>query len=328
MVSASTIRNLDATSLRTTLRGLDNINMTATFRALDDVDFNSIIRKLDTETLQHVAKNLDDDVIVRVLKNLDDDVVQSLAKNLDSAQLTRISNLDPDLARRIGVADANLTNAFRNAGVADDGVQNVTMLYDRATGRMRTFLDNANVPKGTNFRPGKALDEAATPAAKKQVLQIEFDGIKLEGSIDDLARVTGRPRSEIESLAEATADLAEAVPDIKTAAKKLGMLPAEMFVEGATFLRKHWMKIGACMVLLCMIYNTNNPFTALDRALEDIDDIVDGIKDIADSAADAGKNALEGGFDFITFITQNWWLSALCCFMIIVLAMVSALGVK
>lgn len=324
MVSASTIRSLDASSLRTYLRGLDNINMTTVFRALDDVDYSSIVRKLDSDTLQHVAKNLDDDVMVSILRNVDDDLVQSLAKNLDDAQMGRLFKLDPDLAPRLGrgLSDDVLTGAFTRNGMSAVDAQAAVF----KTRQAQLAITKVPGPRGTALPDRQAVDAATTPAAKKVSLTKSADELGEAGTdvSQKLADKTGLAKNSVDDAVEASADLAEAVPDIKTAAKKLGMLPAEMFVEGATFLRKHWMKIGACMVLLCMMYDTNNPFTALDRALEDVDDVVDGIKDIADSAADTGKNVIEGGFDFITFITQNWWLSALCCFMIIVLVISSA----
>lgn len=325
---ASTIKNFDASSLRTYLKGLDNYNMTQVFRALDDVDYSSIVRKLDSETLQYVAKNLDDDVMVSVLRNVDDDLVQSLAKNLDDAQMGRLFRLDPDLAPRLGrgLNDDVLTAAFTRNGMSAVDAQAAVF----KTRQAQLAISKVPGPRGTALPDRKALDAATTPVAKKTSLSNSFDDIGEAGTdvSQKLADNTGIAKNDIDGAVEASADLAEAVPDIKTAAKKLGMLPAEMFVEGATFLRKHWIKIGACMVLLCMIYDTNNPFTALDRALEDIDDVVDGIKDIADSAVDAGENALKGTFDLLAFITENWWLSALCCFMIIVLALTSALGVK
>jgi len=325
---ASVIKNFDAGSLRTYLKGLSRSNMSTVFRALDDIDYSSIVRKLDSETLQLVARNLDDDVIVRVLKNIDDDLVKTLAKNLDDVQMARLFKLDPDLAPRLGsgLNDDVLSAAFTRNGMNATDAQAAVF----KTRQAQVAVAKVPGPRGTALADRRAVDAATTPATKKASLTKSIDELGEAGTdvSQKLADKTGLAKNNVDDAVEASADLAEAVPDIKEAARKLGMLPADMFIEGATVLRKHWMKIGAGMVLLCMMYDTNNPFTALDRALEDVDDAVDGLKDIADSAAGAAAAAASGGFDLITFLTQNWWLSALCCVAVIIIAMVSALGLK
>ena len=325
---ARVIKNLDAGSLRTYLKTLSRSNMSTVFRALDDIDYSSIVRKLDPDTLQHVAKNIDDDVLVRVLKNVDDDLVQTLARNLDDAQMARLFRLDPDLAPRLGrgLNDDVLSAAFTRNGMNATDAQAAVF----KTRQAQVAVTKVPGPRGTALADRRAVDAATTPAAKKAALANSADELGEAGTdvSQKLADRTGLAKNSVDDAVEASADLAQAVPDIKTAAKKLAMLPAEMFVSGANLARKHWLKIGACMVLLCMMYDTNNPFIALDRALEDIDDAVDSIKDIADSAANAAASAAGGGFDLIAFLTQNWWLSALCCVAVIIIAMVSALGLK
>jgi len=84
--------------------------------------------------------------------------------------------------------------------------------------------------------------------------------------------------------------------------------------------------MGAAMVILCMAYDTNNPFTALDRALDDVDDMVDGLKELADSATEMAKDAAEGTFDLIAFLTENWWMSLICCCLILLIGVAATLS--
>ena len=316
----------DAAEIGTLIKSFNKSDLSLIFKSFNPTDYANIMKKLDADTLAHFTKNIEPDVLADILKNVDDAQFRAIADTLDTTMKNAIGALD-------GVLGARLLGVVPNAGWAKLGVPmealEATLAKNaKVVNGLESFISNPNIAKGVDFPPGKALSDAPTVTAKGEVFKITFDGISLEGSLTDLARVTGRSSDELASLAGDCADLAESVPGIAAAAKKLGMVPLEMLGEAAVFTRKHWMKIGACMVLLCMMYNTKNPFTALSRALEDIDDFVDGLKDIADSAAGAARAAASGGFDLIAFLTQNWWISLLCCFAVIVIGITSTLGVK
>ena len=68
-----------------------------------------------------------------------------------------------------------------------------------------------------------------------------------------------------------------------------------------------------------MAYDTDNPFTAVDRALDDTGKVVKGFKEVADSAATAAKDVTTGGFDFISFVTNNSWISSACSILCVIL---------
>ena len=68
-----------------------------------------------------------------------------------------------------------------------------------------------------------------------------------------------------------------------------------------------------------MAYDTDNPFTAVDRALDDTGKVVRGFKEVADEAAEAVKDTAKGGFDFISFVTNNSWISFSCSILCVIL---------
>jgi hypothetical protein len=52
-----------------------------------------------------------------------------------------------------------------------------------------------------------------------------------------------------------------------------------------------------------------NPFQAIRDALNDVGSVAKGVKEVADAAAGAAKDVAAGGFNFISFITKNAWIS-------------------
>jgi hypothetical protein len=68
-----------------------------------------------------------------------------------------------------------------------------------------------------------------------------------------------------------------------------------------------------------MAYDTDNPFTAVDRALDDTGTVVRGFKEVADEAAEAVKDTAKGGFDFISFVSNNSWISFSCSILCVIL---------
>ena len=72
-----------------------------------------------------------------------------------------------------------------------------------------------------------------------------------------------------------------------------------------TWTAKNWYKLGAVLFLLCLMYDTNNPFTALDRAVDDAGKFVRGLKDVADKTTQSAKNT----FDVLAWVTGNPFVS-------------------
>ena len=128
-----------------------------------------------------------------------------------------------------------------------------------------------------------------------------------------------------ESIAKGNAANSE---DIRKSVKSVNKLLKEGS-ESSNSLRKGLAELGitpgsaaigaGVIVLLCMAYDTDNPFTAVDRALDDTGKVVKGFKEVADEAAEAVKDTATGGFNFISFVTQNSWISFACSILCVIL---------
>ena len=128
---------------------------------------------------------------------------------------------------------------------------------------------------------------------------------------DDLAKETV---GKVDDAGEAIENTTRVLEDGSKSSKSLRKGLAELGITPGA------VAIGAgVIVLLCMAYDTDNPFTAVDRALDDTGKVVKGFKEVADSAATAVKNTAEGGFDFISFVTQNSWISFACSILCVIL---------
>ena len=296
-----------------TLRNLNPTQYRAVSRAMGDAI------STDTTLLKRFVGVVDDDTLTAVLKNSDPSVAQNLVKNMDSATLARVAKMDPGLARSLNFSNVKIPS------VAD------TVIRQGGTTAQATNVSNASA---NMVRNQGALNKAAS---KRTELGLE----NAKGATTDLADdvteattitwvrnqggvVTSVPDSELASAIRNGGTLAENSGTVRTALEKLGIIAIGSDI--ASFTRKNWMKIGAAMVVLCMMYDTNNPFTALDRALGDVDDMVDGLKGLAESAANAARNAAQGGFDLIAFLTQNWWMSLICCLAIVFIGVAATLS--
>ena len=289
-----------------------------TYRAYSDAIGTAL--SADTALIRTFTNVVDDATLTAVLRNASDDVAKTLVKNMknvDDAALVRVAAVDPALARSLD---------FANVRVAD--------LAGQATRQGATTAQAKNIQDGTS---DMMKNQGAVNAAKtKTVTRNTAKNAPLAAS-DDVAEETtitfarnqaglGNDVSDAElgTAINSGGKIAENSGTVRKALEKLGIIAVGSDI--ASFTRKNWMKMGAAMVILCMMYDTNNPFTALDRALDDVDDVVDGLKDLADAATNAAGNAAKGGFDLIAFMTQNWWMSLICCFVIIFIGIAATLS--
>jgi len=265
---------------------------------------------------------VDDDTIMAVLKNSDREVAEALVKNMKNvdtakAALRRVAAADPALARTLNFADVKSLDFAEVAARQGATTAQAKDLQDGALGMMEK-LPATNAAK-TKTVPAEAAKTAPLSATDDAAEQTAVTWVRDKGGV-----VEAVPDAD---LAEAIRNGGEIVKNsgtVREALEKLGILAVGSDI--ATFTRRHWMKMGAAMVILCMAYDTNNPFTALDRALDDVDDLVDGLKELADAAANAAKNASEGTLDLIAFLTQNWWMSLICCCLILFIGVAATLS--
>lgn len=290
-------------------KNIDNIK---TFRkaletgeGLGDIsDTSRLLDSIDDETFEMALKN------DQLIKNLDQSTTNELVdafnaiqdntrladigKKLDSGTLTRIKQVDPALGKKldpsiIGQSQNAATKMFRNRTTLanlEESVENISKIKAQ------------NPPK--DF---KAVQEG-TEALKKT-----------DGSVEEVS----------ESIAKGNAANSE---DIRKSVKSVNKLLKEGS-ESSNTLRKGLAELGitpgsvaigaGVIVLLCMAYDTDNPFTAVDRALDDTGKVVRGFKEVADEAAEAVKDTAKGGFDFISFVTKNSWISFACSILCVIL---------
>jgi len=175
----------------------------------------------------------------------------------------------------------------------------------------------------------KKLDDLYPPGS--QARQVYDDGVKSQTEINQLA--TGQPTKVTTNPDELATVTGTPVGKIKKQATIW-----QKIVNGDTLIQQGLKKLGYTniaiggfvILVLCMMYDTDNPFKALDRALDDAGKSVKEIKEVAGAAGGAAGGLLKGGFNFISFITNNSGLSSsssiLCLILIFAAVMMSFLG--
>lgn len=102
--------------------------------------------------------------------------------------------------------------------------------------------------------------------------------------------------------------------------------------EGKEGLMKTGLYVTGGVVFAMMLYDTLNPFEAVQKAVKETGQVVRGLKEVADEAAEAVKDVAKGGFNFVSFVTNNSWLSSLssilCLILIFAVVAMSFLGGK
>ena len=271
----------------------------------------------DPSLIKTFTNSVDDATITAVLKNADKKVAETLVKNMDNAALAKVRDLDPALARSLNFANVRVPD-LPDLVVKQGGTTAQATKVSEASANMvkNQGAVNAGKTKTVTADTAKNAPLAATDDVAEETT---VTWVRNQAGVTESV-----PDSELATAITNGGEIAKNSGTVRKALEKLGIIAVGSDI--ATFTRRNWMKMGAAMVILCMMYDTNNPFTALDRALEDVDDVVDGLKDLADAAANAAGNAAKGGFDLIAFMTQNWWMSLICCVMILFIGVAATLS--
>ena len=294
-----------------------------TLRTLNPTEYKTVTKAMgqaistEPALLRRLAGVADDDTLTALIKNSDSGVAQTLVRNMDDATLARVARADPSLARSLNFSNVKIPNVADTV-IRQGGTTAQATKVSNGASAMQTSQSalNAGKTKTVTQTTAKSAPLAATDDAA-EATTITF--VRDQGGVWRAV-----PDSELASAIRNGGTLAENSGTVRTALERLGIIAVGSDI--AKFTRKNWMKIGAAMVILCMMYDTNNPFTALDRALGDVDDMVDGLKELAESAANAAKNTAKGGFDLIAFLTQNWWMSLICCLAIVFIGVAATLS--
>lgn len=294
---------------------LKNADSPQTYRAYSEAMGTAL--SADPALVRTFTNVVDDATLTAVLKNASDDVAETLVKNMKTADLNRVFRADPALARSLNIQNVPGPDVAELI-VTQGGTTAQATKVSEASANMVKNQEPLNAAKtndvGLNTAKNAPVAEA-DDAAEEATTEYVRNQAGVDNNVSD---------AELGTAITNGGEIAQNSGTVRKALEKLGIIAVGSDI--ATFTRKHWMKMGAAMVILCMMYDTNNPFTALDRALEDVDDVVDGLKDLADAATEAAGNAAKGGFDLIAFMTQNWWMSLICCFVIIFIGIAATLS--
>jgi hypothetical protein len=271
----------------------------------DISDTSKLLNRVDDETFElaldndQLIKNLDQsgtDDLIAALNGIEDPTrLADIGKKLDPGTVNRIKQVNPALGKKLR---PDLVGRLKNTG---------TKLF-----RNRTTLKNlddaiesiSKVTKNVGNAP-KNADEVTDIARKipvdaDEAKQAEIIAKQTAGNSDDV-------RKSIKSVNKLLKEGSESSNSLKKALGELGITPGSVAIGAGV------------IVLLCMAYDTDNPFTAVDRALDDTGKVVKGFKEVADSAATAAKDVTTGGFDFISFVTNNSWISSACSILCVIL---------
>lgn len=240
--------------------------------ALKNTDtFMDTFKALKADDIGIIFKGIDADDLVKTLKQLPDDDLLTIGKSLDNATVSRLAKTadGQQLIAKMGVSNVSGFSKAARAGA------NFMKRFGKSTASITSKLSDS-AKKGIN-RLVKKADETPAQQAKK---------MKEEGP-----KVAKETAEQAPDAAKAADDAVELSTEAKNGLKKLGM-----YATGGT-------------LVLMLVYGTMNPFTAIRKALEDIGEVATGLKEVADAAATAVKDVAKGGFDFISFITKNAWIS-------------------
>jgi hypothetical protein len=265
-------------------------NMTGLVYAVNAAD-PQVLKRIPADDLTDILKGIDDAELARIGKKLDADFVKKL---------------DPDLAKKLK------PGVFKKVGTAVTYAARRTIeIVGGSLSAMReSFPELLEGAKKFTYRPLKNADGTPKLGSNgKPMMEITVEGMQAGKRVKKISEVEMTPE-QVKKLKDVD-ELVENVP-----AAREGLMKTGMYVTGGT-------------VLLMMMYDTLNPFEAIHKAVEDTGQTVQGLKEVADSAAGATKDVAKGGFNFVSFASNNSWLfsscSMLCLIMIFAVMMLGFL---
>ena len=267
--------------------------------ALDNPGLVKFLDEANPEDLMTALKGMDSKKLANIGEQMDPKTIDALKKVDGGADLADQLKGGADLAKkgkpstgvvaRAGEAGASFSKAFIKK-------------MNKASKSLKKYISGApNIPTPPNVP--KAAKELVPPGGAANA-SVEEVGGKLAstrgGKLDDATNAVSDTANVLE-------DGSKSSKSLKKALGELGITPGSVAIGAGV------------IVLLCMAYDTDNPFTAVDRALDDTGKVVKGFKEVADSAATAAKDVTTGGFDFISFVSNNSWISFACSILCVIL---------
>ena len=279
---------------------------------LDISQMGSFLKKMDGDTLKVALENpglvkfLDEanpEDLMAAFKGIDDSKkLANIGEQMDPKTIDALKKVEggADLAKKLKPS----TGVVARAGKAGASFSKaLSKKLQSASKSLKKYISGGpNIPTPPNV--SKAADEVAetTSDVAKATPEEVAEGLARTrgGNVDDATNAVKDTTKVLE-------DGSKSSKSLKKALGELGITPGSVAIGAGV------------IVLLCMAYDTDNPFTAVDRALDDTGKVVKGFKEVADSAATAAKDVTTGGFDFISFVTNNSWISSACSILCVIL---------
>ena len=321
----SMIRTLDPSSLRTVLKNADPGVISDVLKNLPSDQLKRVVSGMDATKLLDVMRRADDIQIRRMTGSMEPGTLSGILKKADTGQLKKITdNADPKkLADSLKLMDPasfkRVTGAMNPSTLKK--VADIDPKFFGTQVNLKQVSTQAKRAAQTNLNTALRQSKKV-PANPRKAAEAVADS---SDTIGDVAKQTGLPRKQVEAAAESTADVLKNSDAGMEAVEKLGFLK-KMGKDAGKFTKNNWLKIGGGVVLLCMMYNTNNPFKALDRGLTDTGRAVRGLKDAATQFASGIGGLLSLFAQLPGFIMSYWWVSAISCICIILISIFSSMS--
>jgi len=260
--------------------GTDAVMNLKSLKALGNAD--GFFKNLDNvlpSTLQRITKA----DMTDILKGLDDAQLAKIGKKLDVGY---VKELDPQLAAKL---QPDIFKVVANsAPEAGGAVAKVNRLSD------------AVKSLGTKF--GNSMS-----GFKKKL------GFGTKQTDEGLEAFKNGEKSTTAKQAEA------AVENVEPATVKEADATVRGTKEGKEGLMKTGLYVTGGVVFAMMLYDTLNPFEAVQKAVKETGQTVRGLKEVAEEAAEAAVDLTKGGFNFVSFVTKNSGLSSACSILCLIL---------
>ena len=250
-----------------------------------------------------VVKGIKPDQMTAILKSVSDADLAKIGKNLDPDYVRELGTLDPKLAAKLqpGIFKVIAKSATEAGGAIAKVTRGVADAVGGSVAAMRkNFTQFADATKSVIYKPVKNAD--GTPMlgpGGKQMVEITAEGTQAGQFVKKTTQVEMTP-AQVKKLKDVD-ELVENVP-----AARQGLMKTGMYVAGGT-------------VFLMMLYDTLNPFEAIQKAVKETGQTVRGLKEVAGEAAGAAVDLTKGGFNFVSFVTKNSGLSSACSILCLIL---------
>ena len=341
------IGKLNSSSLGTLLKNTDPSIIARGIKTLPSDQLKRVVGGMETTKLLEVMRYADDIELRRITDNMGPGTLSGLLKKADTGQIKKITNnTDPKklVNPLILMNDVDLkrvTDAMDPKKLGDS----LKLMDDVNFKRITDVMDPRTLKKVTDIDPKffgtqvnlKKVSEQAKQAAKSQnealltqAKKVPVNPKAAEAAVDsadtvgDVAKQTDLPRKQVEDAANANAEVVKNSKAGMEAVEKMGFLK-KMGKDTAKFTKNNWLKIGAGVTLLCMMYNTSNPFKALERGLKDTGKTVRGLAQAASDFATGLGGLLSLFAQLPAFLMSNAWICAVICLCMILLSVLSSM---